>query len=187
MRRLWGIALLIVGIMSVAGCTPPVIGEAGVGVDAEGRPLIVLAWCGDSAPEGVSVSHYEDASGPLGAMPGPSSGATTKSDVTFVAPSLEGQSASVRLDAPDNGWAVEPEPFVLRPGVLYNAFGHRGSGSGQVNIGDVSFSAESVAKLKPGLVLVQRYDETRSPAEWHDVVIPYAEFERQGQDPARCR
>ncbi|MFF4989254.1 hypothetical protein ACFY19_18835 [Streptosporangium saharense] len=187
MRRLWVIALLIVGIMGVAGCTPPVVGEAGVSVDAEGHPLIILAWCGDSAPEGVSVSHYEDTSGPLGAVPGPSSDATTKSDVTFVAPSLEGQSASVRLDAPGDGWTVEPEPFVLRPGVLYNAFGHRGSGSGQVNIGSVSFSMESMAKLKPGLILVQRYDDTRSPAEWNDVVIPYEEFEREGQDPDRCR
>ncbi|MFI6815981.1 hypothetical protein ACIBG7_26485 [Nonomuraea sp. NPDC050328] len=108
-------------------------------------------------------------------------------DVDFIAPALRGQSASVRLDAPDDGWAVEPKPFVLRPGVLYHAFGYQGRGSTQVNTNQVSFSAESVAKLKPGWVLVQRYNERRSPPAWDDAAITREEFDRQGQDPANCQ
>ncbi|MFC6577873.1 hypothetical protein [Planomonospora parontospora] len=105
----------------------------------------------------------------------------------FIAPSLDGQSASVRLDAPDGGWTVEPKPFVLRPGVLYHAFGYQGGGSSQVNTDHVSFSVDSVKKLKPGLVLVQRYDERRSPPDSVDVVITQEEFDRQAQDPINCQ
>ncbi|WP_214325303.1 hypothetical protein [Nonomuraea sediminis] len=105
----------------------------------------------------------------------------------FIAPSLDGQIASVRLDAPDDGWTVEPKPFVLRQGVLYHAFGYQGRGSNQVNTDYVSFSAESVAKLKPGSALVQRYDERRSPPDWVDVTITREEFGRQGQDPANSQ
>ncbi|MFF4771815.1 hypothetical protein [Microtetraspora fusca] len=173
--------------MGVTSCSPPIAGSTGVSVDAEGHPIVVLAWCEGATPEGVSISHYEDASGPLDAMPGPSSGATVADDVDFIAPSLDGQSASFRLDAPDDGWTVEPKPFVLRPGVSYHAFGYQGRGSNQVNTNYVSFSADSVATLKPGSVLVQRYDEKRSVPDWVDVVITRKEFDRQGQDPANCQ
>ncbi|MER5623478.1 hypothetical protein ABT061_20815 [Streptosporangium sp. NPDC002544] len=107
-------------------------------------------------------------------------------DVDFIAPSLDGQSASVRLEAPNDGWTVEPKPFELRPGVLYNAFGYQGRGYDQVNTNGVSFSADSVATLKPGSVLVQRYDESSS-GDWVDVVITREEFDRQGQDPTNCQ
>ncbi|MEV7012153.1 hypothetical protein [Streptosporangium sp. NPDC051022] len=187
MRRLCGVGLLVIGLMSVTGCSPPIAGSTGVSVDTEGHPIIVLAWCEGAAPEGVHISHYEDASGPWSTMPGPSSAATVMDDVDFIAPSLDGQSASVRLDAPDEGWTVEPKPFVLRPRVLYHAFGHQGRGSNQVNTGGVSFSADSVAKLKPGSVLVQRYDERRSPPDWADVVITREEFDRQGRERASCQ
>lgn len=187
MRRLCGIVLVVIGIMSVTSCSPPIAGSTGVSVDAEGHPIIVLAWCGGATPEGVDISHYEDTSGPLGTMPGPSSAATVVDDVDFIAPSLDGQSASVRLDAPDDGWTVEPKPFVLRPGVLYQAFGYQGRGYNQVTTSHVSFSADSVADLKPGSVLVQRYDERRSPPDWSDVTITREEFDRQGQDPANCQ
>ncbi|MFC4122802.1 hypothetical protein [Nonomuraea zeae] len=105
----------------------------------------------------------------------------------FIAPSLDGQSASVRLVAPADGWTVEPEPFALRPGVLYHAFGYQGRGPSQATTNHVSFSATSVAKLKPGSVLVQRYDEKLSPPGLADVTITREEFDRQGQDPASCQ
>ncbi|TMR09845.1 hypothetical protein ETD86_41880 [Nonomuraea turkmeniaca] len=107
--------------------------------------------------------------------------------MNFIAPSLDGQSGSVRLDTPQDGWTVEPKPFTLRPRVLYHAFGYQGRGSNQVNTNHVSFSADSVAKLKPGSVLVQRYDEKLSPPDWADVTITQEEFDRQGQDPANCQ
>ncbi|MFC3983042.1 hypothetical protein [Streptosporangium jomthongense] len=59
MRRLCGIVLLVIGVMSVTGCTPRVVGMAGISVDPQGHPLIVLAWCGDNAPEGASVARFD--------------------------------------------------------------------------------------------------------------------------------
>ncbi|MFD0884151.1 hypothetical protein ACFQ08_06255 [Streptosporangium algeriense] len=56
----------------------------------------------------------------------------------------------------------------------------------QVNIGGFSFSAESVAKLKPGSVLLQSHDKRWSPPDQGDVVITLAEFNRRGRDPAQC-
>ncbi|MFF4416734.1 hypothetical protein ACFYY8_29805 [Streptosporangium sp. NPDC001559] len=159
---------------------------AGISVDEQRRPFIVLVWCGDEAPEGVRISHHEEVPGSPGAAPDPSPALTSVDDVDFVAPSLEGNIASVRLDAPGEGWTVEPEPFVLRPGVVYSAFGHRGYGSSQVNIGGFTFSAESVAKLKPGSVLLQAYDERWPSPDRGDVVVSSEEFKRQGQDPAQC-
>ncbi|MFI6458508.1 hypothetical protein ACIBF6_44050 [Streptosporangium amethystogenes] len=67
-----------------------------------------------------------------------------------------------------------------------NAFGYQGRGYDQVNTNGVSFSADSVATLKPGSVPVQRYDESSS-GDWVDIVITREEFDRQGQDPTNCR
>ncbi|GII77456.1 hypothetical protein Sru01_24380 [Sphaerisporangium rufum] len=145
----------------------------------------MLAWCGEAAPESVNVSHYEDSSGALATWPGPSSTATVADDVTFIAPPLDGKSASVPLDAPRDGWTVKPKPFALRPGVLYTAFGYQGKGYDQWTTEHVSFSAESVAKLTPGSVLVQRYDV--SAGHQRDTVITRQEFDRQGRDPATCQ
>ncbi|MFI7467829.1 hypothetical protein [Nonomuraea sp. NPDC049646] len=181
------IVLVTIGLTSVTSCSPPIAGATGVSVDAEGHPIIVLAWCGEATPEGVDISHYEDNSGPWATMPGPSSAATVVDDVDFIAPSLDGQNASVRLDAPNDGWAVEPRPFVLRPGVLYSAFGYQGRGHNQVNTSHVTFSTDSMAALKPGLVLVQRYDDSRSLTGWGDVTITQEQFDRQSQDPANCQ
>ncbi len=55
-------------------------------MDAEGNPLIVLAWCGDASPEAVVISHHEDSTGPLSAWPAPSSSATVADDVTLSGP-----------------------------------------------------------------------------------------------------
>src|SRR4051812_17356588 len=103
MRRLCGIVLIFVGTMIVASCSPPIAGSIGVSVDAQGHPTIILVWCEGATPEGVAISHYEDTSGPWATMPGPSSAATVVDDVELIAPSLDGRSASVRLDAPQDG------------------------------------------------------------------------------------
>ncbi|RBQ21800.1 hypothetical protein DP939_03700 [Spongiactinospora rosea] len=106
--------------------------------------------------------------------------------MNFTAPSLDGRHASVRLDDPQDGWTVEPKPFVLRPKVLYHAYGYRGQGHARVNTMDVGFSAESIAGLKPGSVLIQRYEEKASP-HWVDTTITQEEFDRQAQSPTICQ
>jgi hypothetical protein len=90
MGRLRGIVLVVIGLMSVISYSPPIAGSTGVSVDAEGHLIIVLAWCEGAAPEGVSISHDEDTSGSLAAMPSPSSAATVVTDVDFIAPPLTG-------------------------------------------------------------------------------------------------
>lgn len=198
MRRSCGILLAVIGIMSIASCSPPTGGWAGVSVDAQGHPIIALAWCEGAAPERVSISHREDPSGALDSVPGPSSLATVVDDGDFIAPSLNGQIASVRLDAPEDGWTVEPKPFVLRPGVLYSAIGYqkRGSSSSQVNIRDVSFRAADFAKLRPGQVLIQWGESVplktpdangvNSEIVFVDKVISREDFDREGRNWANC-
>ncbi|MDF5751928.1 hypothetical protein [Spongiactinospora sp. TRM90649] len=178
----------VIGTIGLTGCTPPISGSTGISVDADGHPVIVLAWCGDAAPDGVHISHHEDASGrPLADAPdGPSPAATSVDDVNLTAPYLRGRSAAVRLDAPAYGWSAEPRPLVLRPGVRYHAFGYRGRGHGQVNTQYLDFSAERVARLTPDTVLIQRADERRSPPASADAVISREEFARQGRDAADC-
>ncbi|MEV4805861.1 hypothetical protein AB0K18_38185 [Nonomuraea sp. NPDC049421] len=85
-------------------------GATGVSVDAEGHPITVLTWCEGATPEGVHISHNAD---------------VDVDDVTLIAPRLDGQAGSVRLDMPQNGWKVEPKPFTLREKVLYHAFAIR--------------------------------------------------------------
>ncbi|MEU4227475.1 hypothetical protein AB0F17_24535 [Nonomuraea sp. NPDC026600] len=146
----------------------------------------------------MSISHHEDASGALDSAPGPSSSATVADDVDFIAPPLNGQSAAVRLDTPEDGWTVEPKPFALRPGVLYSAIGYQNQGgsSSQVNIRDVSFRAADFAKLKPGQVLIQQGESVPpktpeangvdSEIVFVDKVISREDFDREGQNWANC-
>lgn len=48
----------------------------------------------------------------------------------------------------------------------------------------VTFEIGEAAKVKPGQVLIQRWDETRQQDV--DVVISLAAFEQMGQDPRSC-
>ncbi|GAA3080023.1 hypothetical protein [Streptosporangium carneum] len=191
MRRGLGILLAAAVIMSATGCTPVGGGLTGVGVDAEGHPIIVLAWCDGAAPEHAIVFRARGSAGTApqddpSDLPGGTASAEATREVRFNAPSLDGNSASFRLDAPADGWAAESEPLVLEAGVTYNARGWKGSGYTQVSTQDVSFTAGDVAELKPGQVLVQQLDEKTQAIRWIDAVISREEFDRQGRDPASC-
>jgi hypothetical protein len=204
MGRWLKITLAVVVIMGATACTPPIAGSTGVSVDAAGHPIIVLAWCDGVTPEDVIVSHDEPYSGVLGAdalgdhanLPSITASTHSVEDAEFSALDLDGQSASVRLDAPAGGWTVEPKPLVLKPGITYHAFGGKGRGNSRVNTAGVSFTAESVARLKPGQVLVQGVKEIplKTPIDgvdtgiiWVDRVISQEKFDREGQDPTDCQ
>ncbi|MDP9863267.1 MULTISPECIES: hypothetical protein [Streptosporangium] len=204
MGRWLKITLAVVVIMGATACTPPIAGSTGVSVDAAGHPIIVLAWCDGATPEDVIVSHDEPYSGVLGAdtlgdhsnLPSITASTHSVEDAEFSAPDLDGQSASVRLDAPTGGWTAEPKPLVLKPGVTYNAFGGKGRGNSRINTSWVSFTAESVARLKPGQVLVQGVKEIplKTPIDGVDTefisidtVISQEKFDREGQDPTNCQ
>ncbi|WP_153054460.1 hypothetical protein [Planomonospora sphaerica] len=195
MRRWLRIALAITVTLGVTACVPPVAGSVGISVDAQGHPVAVLAWCDGTTPEEVIVSHEETSSGVSGtdseSSPSslPSDTAPTRwvEDATFHAPDLDGQSASVRLDAPAGGWTVEPGPPALKPGVMYHVSGGKGRGNSRVNTSSVSFTTEDLVKLEPGRVFVQKLDETSPTITWVDTTISRAEFDREGQDPDACQ
>ncbi|WP_214413280.1 hypothetical protein [Sphaerisporangium fuscum] len=184
---------------------PHIVGAIGISVDTENHPIIVLTWCDGATPEDVTVSHDEPYSGVPGAgslgdrqlVPSIAASNHSVEDAKFSAPPLDGRSASVRLDAPADGWTVEPEPLVLKPGIAYDATGGKGRGYSRFSTSNVNFTAEDMAKLKPGRVLIQRAKESplKTPEipgvdtemTWVDRVISREEFDREGQDPTYCR
>ncbi|MEV4377549.1 hypothetical protein [Streptosporangium sp. NPDC049644] len=204
MRRWLKITLTVMIVMGVVACTPPVKGATGFSVDTEGHPIIVLAWCDGATPDGVIIYHDEPySSAPAASTTGrrsatPSIEPSTRivDDARFIASDLDGQSASVRLDAPADGWRADPGPVVLKPGITYTAFGFQGRGNSQVNTGHVSFRAADLAKLKPGQVLVQQGESVPlktpdvngvdSEIVFADKVISRERFDREGQDPTYC-
>ncbi|MEU4538151.1 hypothetical protein AB0G15_25185 [Streptosporangium sp. NPDC023825] len=191
MRRWLGVVLAVSVVVGVSGCTPVIGGLTGLSVDSEGHPVIVLAWCEGATPDGVKVYHYEE---PVSTSPGggsvgspvsiniSSSSTVTVDDAHFNAPSLDGQSASFRIDEPADGWTVEPESFAMVPGVEYHAFG--GNRDHTFSIAHVYFTGDDIENLKPGMVLIQQYDEKKG--DWVDVMVSQENFDRQGQDPSRC-
>ncbi len=112
--------------------------------------------------------------------PGPRRSATVKNDVNFIAPSLDGR-------ARPSGWM-----HLMTAGrwnrtcsscaqaCATTRSGYQGDGYNQMNTDYLSFSADGTAMLKPGSVLVPRYDKTSG--EWGDAVITREEF-----GPARAR
>ncbi|MEW9530173.1 hypothetical protein [Microbispora sp. NPDC049125] len=198
-------AMVGVVVMGATACSPPLRGVSGLSVDADGHPIIVMAWCDGAAPDAIYVYHDEIA--PLSGTPNsatsgdpsatPSVDPPTRSvdDAKFTAPDLQGQNASVRLDAPADGWTVEPQPLVLKPGVTYIALASHGRGADIVNLLQVGFTAVQAAHLTPGQVLFQGWGEPPSEgpmasAAWldplSDKVISREEFNRKIQESRYC-
>ncbi|AWS46862.1 hypothetical protein [Streptosporangium sp. 'caverna'] len=167
MSAVLGVALLA----GLTGCSVRTGGITGISVDDAGHLTVVLAWCG-RGPDVVIVYHD-----PVGPETNPAA-----VDAEYRPPALGGKGASFRFDAPSDGWTVVPKPLIPAPGVTYRVYGATHDNSSST--ANVGFEAGDVAKLKPGLVLVQRYDEKKQDAV--DVVMSLREFEREGQDPANC-
>lgn len=179
MRKQVRLALGGVLVAGLTGCTVPIGGDTGISVDEAGHLIVVLTWCGRS-PDAVVVYHD-----PAPAKTDSAAG-TAKNpsvvDADYQAPALGGQSASFRLDAPSGGWTVTPKPLIPDPAITYTAYGATHDNSSSTR--SVSFEADDVAKVKPGLVLVQRYDEKKQDDV--DVVMSLREFERAGQGATDC-
>lgn len=93
MRRLAG--LLVVGLLAfgATGCTVPINGITGVGLDRDGNLVIVLAWCGRQ-PDGVTVYHrtYSEDSTPETYDPDASGPANPAiDDASYRAPRVAGR------------------------------------------------------------------------------------------------
>ncbi|GAA3469013.1 hypothetical protein GCM10018965_035660 [Nonomuraea roseola] len=161
---------------ALTGCSVPSNGVTGISVDEAGHLTVVLAWCG-RAPDVVIVYH-DRAPGEAAGTPGD----PTVTDATYEAPALHGQRASFRIDAPSDGWTAAPEPLIPNPAITYTVFG--GTRDNSNSTMSVSFQADDAAKLTPGSVLVQGYDERRQTHV--DVVLPLREFEQEMRDFPEC-
>ncbi|MBE3010065.1 hypothetical protein IL992_12805 [Microbispora sp. NEAU-D428] len=181
MRRLTGLLALGLIAFGATGCTVPINGITGVSVDRDGNLVIVLAWCGRQ-PDGVTVYHHRYAEDPTPATYDPdASGPPNPSidDAFYLAPRVAGETASFRLDAPGNGWRAEQEIPSFDPAITYKAYG--GTLDNSYSTVHVEFQLGDADKLrrKPGSVLVNEYDEGTDKVV--DVLIPQAEFDRQGR------
>lgn len=162
----------------LTGCTVAANGDVGISVDESGHLIAVLAWCGP-APDGVRLYH-ERATPQRGPTSNPDDASID--DAKYHAPTLSGQSASFRLDAPADGWAVTPKPPSLDPAITYKAYGFTNDNTSSLQ--RVTFELEDVAKVGPGQVLIQEWDGKRQQDV--DAVISLDAFERMGQDPRNC-
>jgi hypothetical protein len=179
MRKWMSVVLGGALLAGITGCSVRTSGITGISVDDAGHLTAVLAWCG-RGPDIVIVYHD-----PVGPETNPAAGTTKDSnavDAEYRPPALGGKGASFRFDAPSGGWTVVPKPLIPVSGITYGVYGATHDNSSST--AHVGFEAGDVAKLKPGLVLVQRYDEKKQDAV--DVVMSLREFEREGQDPANC-
>ena len=116
-------------------------GVTGISVDAKGRILMAVAWCG-RPPDGVLISPNGDES--------------KFGEITLLAPDLTGSMAMVDIRNPGDGWKLRSGSAELKPGIEYRAFAWREKTRGQY--GAVVFRAEVAGKLKVNTVLTQAYD-----------------------------
>ncbi|WP_327045394.1 hypothetical protein OG320_27410 [Microbispora sp. NBC_01189] len=164
MRRWIGAALATGVLTAVTGCTVETNGDTGISVDAAGRLVVVLAWCGP-APDGVTIYHDRTSPGP--------SGEPDMTDASYDAHALTGQTASFRPDAPSGGWTLTEGRFRLDPPITYHAYGWSRDNTHATT--HVQFEAAAVAALQPGSVLV-----------YSGTVVSQEEFDQKGQSPENC-
>ncbi|MEU7894783.1 hypothetical protein AB0B45_18220 [Nonomuraea sp. NPDC049152] len=104
-------------------------------------------------------------------------------DARYSTDALPGQSASFRIDAPSGEWAATPKPLMPDPAITYTVYGATSDSTSSTS--HVSFQADDASELKPGEVLVQRYDESRQVTV--DAVVPLQEFLHEAQDRENCQ
>ncbi|MEW9532487.1 hypothetical protein [Microbispora sp. NPDC049125] len=165
MRRWLSAALAGVLLAGVTGCTVETNGDTGISVDAAGRLVVVLAWCG-AAPDGVTIYHNR-------LSPGPSDEPSV-SDASYDAQALTGQTASFQPDAPSGGWTLSRGRFRPDPSITYLAYGW--SNDNTHSTLHVQFDVADLATLRPGSVL-----------RGVGTVVSQEEFDRKGQSQENCR
>ncbi|MFF5113636.1 hypothetical protein [Streptosporangium sp. NPDC000509] len=156
-------AVALTLLLSLVACSPEAGGVTGVSIDDKGQMVVVTAWCGD-APNGLSVYHKSEEN-------------RSVVDVEYRAPLLQGGVTSVNLEQPDNGWRISKGKAQFDPGRTYRAFSWSRTDGNVRSFGSVSFTLDSAKKIKPGHVLVQRYNEEISGEM--DVLLKMADFQSE--------
>jgi hypothetical protein len=133
-RKLSAVSLVTAISFLLAGCTVPVVGLAGIGVDNKGAPVGYLQVCQDHL-DGASV--YTD-------------GKDDDQGSWKASPAVTGF-ARWSLTDPGEGWTAKTTLGQLKPSEKYNLYGRTEDASSSA--ANVTFTKEDLARLKPGLVL----------------------------------
>jgi hypothetical protein len=137
-------------IAALSGCTAPVVGSAGVGVDQEGRPVGFLAVC-DEHIDGATLSSEDPGA--------PSAGDRSVDAGTWTADTPITSFATWSLNGPQAGWTATlalPELHAHRQYSLHG-WTHDNSSS----TASVTFAQAQLLGLTFGQVLYHSgYDET---------------------------
>jgi hypothetical protein len=133
-RRLAAVSLVTALPFLLAGCTVPVVGLAGIGVDDKGAPVGYLQVCHDHL-DGATV--YTD-------------GKDDDQGRWKASPAVTGF-ARWSLTDPGEGWTAKTALGQLKPGVKYNLYGWTEDSSSSAS--NVTFTKEDLVRLKPGQVL----------------------------------
>jgi hypothetical protein len=144
-----GVVCVGVAVALLSGCTPPVVGVAGVGVDADGELVGYLVVC----EQYIDGATLYDTGGFNG---GPTLGKwESKQPITdFV---------SWSLSNPDDGWTVEKALESLSDSRSYAIYGWRNDNEGTAT--HVSFRLSDLDRLQPGEVLYNQGDRLLTVSE----------------------
>jgi hypothetical protein len=167
------IALLAAAVLILGGltsCTPETKGITGLTVDADGRPLAVLAWCADRPPDVVRLFPVKDSTSPT-----PSGPATlppnwqTWPGREYTVPHTATSPTTVPLEGfPPESVADPDAAFAMYGTAEDNSFtSHR-----------VSFRLGELTDLAPGSVLATVIVDGEEVQE----SLSLEEFARRGRD-----
>ena len=141
--------LTLCAIAALSGCTVPVVGSTGIGVDREGRPVGYLAVCEEHI-DGATL-YYEDPSATSAEDSGVDAGSWT-ADTPMTSFSIWS------LVEPQEGWTATLPLAELQAGREYSLVGWTRDNSSST--GSVIFDQSQLRGLTPGQVLYQSgYDE----------------------------
>lgn len=145
-------------VAGLAGCAiRDGSGGVGISVDAKGDLSITIAWCGDQ-PDGVAVYR--------------GSGENETTAISLLAPKLSGPSATVNIQHPEDGWQFEKPPLKLEPNIEYHVYAW--DRENEDHFIATALRLDVAARLKPNLVLVQRYNESES--RYEDAFLSPSQF-----------
>lgn len=170
------LALAGTSALSLTACTVPLAGSTGISVDFDGNPVLVFALC-EAHIDGATIYRDRTKADPVGDDSSVSAGSwESTSPITPV----KAQRVELNTFVPSRSWTPIESREDLRPGVRYSAYGWTHDNSWSA--GNVAFTVENIARLRPGQVFFQRYDEKHD--NFVDAVQTYAQFRADACDDA---
>ena len=163
------IALLAAGLLILGGltsCTPETKGITGLSVDADGRPLAVLAWCADRPPDVVRLFPVKDSTSPTPSDP---PNWQTWPGRDYPVPGTATSPTTVPLEG-------FPPESVADPDATFAMYGSAEDNS--FTLHRVSFRLGELTDLAPGSVLATDIVDGEEVQE----SLSLDEFARRGRD-----